>query len=127
MTRHLLTLALAALATSLSGPAGAQLVPVEWDTGGQFVKEMPVPAGKFVEVCEKLSKGTTVEWTFDATAPLDFNVHYHEGKKVLFPAKQDQAAKGSGKLAVKLDQDYCWMWSSKAATDTTLKLVLKRS
>lgn len=126
MNKQLTIIAIAAATAGLSAPAFAQLVPVEWDATGQFAKEIPVPAGKFVEVCEKLSKGTKVNWSFDTSTPMNFNIHYHEGKEVRYPAKKDQVAKDSGTLAVDLDQDYCWMWSNKATTQASLKLVLKR-
>ena len=32
-------------------------------------------------------------WSFEAPAPLDFNIHYHEGKKVRFPAEKSQVTK----------------------------------
>ena len=40
---------------------------------------------------------------------MDFNVHYHEGKDVRFPAKRAQVSKADGTLDVSVDQDYCWM------------------
>ncbi|MBW8760759.1 MAG: hypothetical protein JF586_24525, partial [Burkholderiales bacterium] len=46
---------------------------------------------------------------------------------VIFPAKQDGTAKGDGTLDTTADQDYCWMWSNKAAQVATLKLKLKRA
>jgi hypothetical protein len=104
----------------------AQLVPVEWDAAGRFSKDIPVPAGKFVEVCEKLPKGARVLWSFDAAAALSFNIHYHEGKDVRFPARKDQATQESGTLAAELDQDYCWMWTNKTSAAVTLKLQLQR-
>jgi len=85
-----------------------------------------VPAAKFVEVCGKLPAGARVASVIDATGPLNFNIHFHEGKKVIFPAKQDGVAKSDGALDVKVDQDYCWMWSSKALQAATLKLQLER-
>ena len=127
MTKHLLALAVVTTAFGLPQSAAAQLVVVEWDAGGQFTKETSVPAGKFTEVCEKLVKGSTVAWSFEAGAKLDFNIHYHEGKKIHFPARKNQMTKANGTLNVKFDHDYCWMWSSKATTETALKLALKRS
>lgn len=126
MNKRLILLAMAAGFACASEPALAQLVPVEWDATGRFAKDLPVPAGKFVEVCEKLAKGSTITWAFDAAAPLNFNIHYHEGKEVHFPAKKDQVAQDSGTLAVALDQDYCWMWSNKTQAPVSIKLTLKR-
>ncbi|NUO71085.1 MAG: hypothetical protein HOQ10_00010 [Frateuria sp.] len=122
-----LTLAVALALIALSEPAVAQLVPVEWDAAGQFSKEVPVAGGKFVEVCEKLPKRAKIAWSFDAVAPLDFNIHYHEGKKVRFPARKNQVAQDAGTLVTKVEQDYCWMWTNKNSADATLRLKLARS
>jgi hypothetical protein len=116
----------AALAALVSWPARAELVPVEWDAAGTFVKETAISSGKFVEVCEKLPSGAQVRWRFSAGSPLDFNIHYHQGKEVRFPAKHKGVAQLSGVLDVAVPQDYCWMWTNKGATPATLKLQLQR-
>lgn len=122
----ILTLALAATG-GVAQAADTHLVPIEWTTDGAFARELTVPAIKSVEVCGKLPAGAKVAWTFDTTGPLNFNIHFHEGKKVIFPAKQDGTSKGDGTLDTTADQDYCWMWSNKAAQVATLKLKLKRA
>lgn len=116
-------LAAAALLT-LSQAAVAELVPAQWDAAGQFGKAMTIKPGKFVEVCEKLVDGAKIDWSFDATGPVDFNVHYHEGKDVRFPAKQDQVTQERGTLAVTLNQSYCWMWTNKATAPVKLQFKL---
>ena len=40
-------------------------------------------------------------WSFDAAAPMDFNIHYHEGKEVRFPAKKSKVVKDAGTLLPK--------------------------
>lgn len=114
----------AAVLLSLSSAAMAELVPVRWDADGQFSKEMPLQPGKFVEVCEKLPEGAKVNWSFDAAGPVDFNIHYHEGKEVRFPAKKAQVAQDEGTLTASLKQDYCWMWSNKGIAPVALRFKL---
>lgn len=122
------TLAALLLAIACASEAAEpELVPIQWTTEGSFVHETSVPPSKFVEVCGKLTAGTKVAWRFDATAPLSFNIHFHEGKKVQFPAKKDRVAKANGTMNIKLDQDYCWMWTNKGSGDAALKLELRRS
>lgn len=122
--RALFAATLAALGAT---PAAAEVVDIQWGDSGAATREFRVEPGKFAEWCGKLRKGDKVAWRFEAAAPLDFNIHYHEGKDVRFPAKQDGAAKAEGTLEVAVDQDYCWMWSSKAAAPVTLKAVLGKS
>ena len=118
-----LSVALAALALDVSG---AEVVSLEWSADNTFSREMSVPAGKFVEACGKLPAKTQVEWSFEAGGPLDFNVHFHEGKKVHFPARQDQVARSRGTLDAKVEQDYCWMWTNKGAAEASLRFRLAR-
>jgi len=119
-------LAAAALG-GLAARAHAELIEIQWDAGQQFQRTVELAPGKFVEVCGKLRAPSTVDWRFESTGKLDFNVHYHEGKEVRFPARQDGVAKLSGQLVVQSDQDYCWMWTSKGAKPASLTLELKKT
>ena len=116
------------LGAALAATAGAQaaLVELAFDSAGRFAHAAPVDPGKFVEVCGKLAKGQAVGWRYDADGPLDFNVHYHQGKKVVMPEKRDATATAQGTLRVALDQDYCWMWTNKSGRDGNIKLTLER-
>lgn len=114
-------------AAALLGPsAHAQLIAVEWDAEGRFEKTVPVPAAKFIELCEKLGAGTRVQWRFDAPSPLDFNIHYHEGKEVRFPARADRSLGSRGTLDASGAHDYCWMWTNKASTPISVSVKLAR-
>lgn len=111
-------------AVAVSELALAELVPVKWDAGGKFQHETAIAAGKFVEICEKLPRGAKVQWRFEAQSPVDFNVHFHEGKEVRFPAKHDQVTMAEGTLDATLAHDYCWMWTNKGAAPSKLKVQL---
>ena len=74
---------MAAIATG----AGADGIDIKWDTNGRFELSVNLAPGKFAEVCGKLPAGLKVRWDVDAGLPLDFNVHYHVGKEVVFPSK----------------------------------------
>ena len=106
--------------------ARAELVEIAWDKAGRFETTLGVAPGKFAEVCGKLAQGQSVAWSFKGDRPLNFNIHYHEGKQVVFAAQQDAAVDAQGKLDVSLSQDYCWMWANKANTLVRLQLVLQK-
>ena len=106
--------------------ARADVVDVSWDETGRFETQQSVAPGKFAEVCGTLMPGQAVAWSFTADRPMDFNVHYHAGKQVVFPAKQDGASRAEGLLEVRLRQDYCWMWTNKGASPARVRLTLKR-
>ena len=109
-----------------TAPAHAQLIEISWDKDGVFERPLTVAPTKFVEVCGKLSKGQLIDWSFSGPQPLDFNIHYHAGKNVVFPEKQDNTASLKGSLNVPVDQDYCWMWESKGSEPAPLTLSLRR-
>ena len=116
-----------ALLLLLPGTAAqAHIIDLQWDAQGRFETRLTLDPGKFVEVCGKLSKGQAIAWQFKAEAPMNFNIHYHEGKKVEFPAKLDGATTAEGKLAVAVNQDYCWMWSNKSDKAGNLTLSLQQ-
>ena len=117
---------LASLLLTAASVAHAQLVDIGWDASGGFERAFEVAPGKFAEACGKLSKGQSVAWSFQSREPLDFNIHYHEGKKVVFPAKQGSTASLEGELKVSVDHDYCWMWENKASAATTVTVKLRR-
>jgi hypothetical protein len=108
-------------------PARAEIVPIAWDAAKQFQLASSVAAGKFVEVCGKLPRGALVRWSFESPAPLDFNIHYHAGSKVVFPDKRNATAAASGTLLAPVAQDYCWMWTQRGSADAPLTLTLRRT
>ena len=119
------SIALTAVA-SASNFAQAELLNIAWNASGHYEKTSIVQPGKFLELCGELTKDQAIGWSFDADRALDFNVHFHEGKDVVFPSKQDAVKQASGTLNVAVKQDYCWMWSNKSATPVTLTARLKR-
>jgi Cu/Ag efflux protein CusF len=109
-----------------TGLARAELAAIQWSDSGASAHEFHVTPGKFAEWCGKLRAGDKVAWHFDAALPLDFNIHYHEGKDVRFPAKHDSVAKAGGTLDVAVAQHYCWMWTNKSGAPALVKASLDR-
>ncbi len=114
-----------ALAAALPA-ARADVIDIKWSADGSFAHQSTVAPGKFAEVCGKLPAGIGVRWDFEASAPMDFNIHYHAGKEVVFPSKLGAVAAASDTLQTSLAQDYCWMWSNKLAKPATLSVKLQR-
>ena len=118
----------AAVAIALGQPADAasHIVDIAWGSDGRFVHSASVASGKFVEVCGKLDPGAAIRWEFEASAPVDFNIHYHVGKAAEFPAKQAQVSAGQDTLRVAVREDYCWMWSNKSSSRVRIDVRLRR-
>jgi hypothetical protein len=107
--------------------AGAvEPIELEWQADGTFGRDVAVPAGEFVEACGKLPAKAKVAWRFEAGGPVDFNIHFHEGSKVVFPEKKDDVAAANGTLDAPVAQDYCWMWTNKGPTEASVRLQLAR-
>ena len=123
MTKLLGNLALAAGASLLaSGIALASIAEIKWDEQGAFEYEAELEPVGLVEVCGPLKAGDRVTWAFNATAGLDFNIHYHEGEEVVYPVQEPASSSLTNTLTATIDQTYCWMWTSEEAASLRLKL-----
>lgn len=120
-------IALTSTATlALCAQASQHIVNIAWDAAGRFEVSPSVAAGKFVEVCGELRSGELLRWSFVASAPLDFNIHYHLGKTTEYPVKMEQKAKGDGELRPSLKETYCWMWTNKSTQTLRVDIQLQR-
>jgi len=123
--RHLLAAAaLAAIALTL--PAQAEIVTIAFDGEQRYSHRFEVAPGKFAEACGQLARGSAVQWRFNASLPLNFNIHYHEGKAVTYPEKQNGSTGAEGTLRVAVDEAYCWMWTNKTAQPAIVTIELVR-
>ena len=67
------------------------------------------------EECAKLEPGDRLEYAFESTEPVDFNIHFHEGKAVVIPIAREKSRGDAGSFAPPFAQDYCLMWEAGAA------------
>ena len=114
------------LVLALPVSAMADVVDLKW-TGGAFAHKTSIAPKKFLEVCGKLKMGDGVGWQFKATAPTDFNIHYHVGKDVSYPVNRKDVALDEGMFLVPVDQDYCWMWSNGSAQPIDIQVELRQA
>lgn len=124
--KHLPARALAFALSIFANGAVADIVEIAWDANGRFERTLEVAPGKFAEACGKLAAGVKVQWHFAASTPLDFNVHYHLGKDVVYPSKLSAVPAARDTLITKSEEDYCWMWTNQSAAAATVKFILQR-
>ena len=74
-----------------------------------------LPPKKIHEECVRLEAGQSRRWHWKSSAPVDFNIHYHRGEEVFYPVKRDGMRADGGTFTARTGEDYCWMWSAKAA------------
>jgi hypothetical protein len=73
---------------------------------------------QIAEECVQLAAGQSIAYAFEATAPVDFNIHFHKGDDVVYPVQRDQVQRGDERFTAASAGDYCLMW-----TNTTLQMV----
>ena len=123
-----LLLALALFGGIASASAKEHIVQVAWDADRSYRAELQIAKGKLKEACVDLKQGERIRWSFKADADTSFNIHYHEGEKVTYPAKKDNIAADQGVLDVAVTQGYCWMWRAPhhpARVQVTLEKVIR--
>lgn len=106
--------------------AAAQVVDIAFDADGRFTHTATLAPKELLEVCGKLPKGSRLHWSFEADAPLPFNIHVHQGKEVIYPARLEQAEKAQGLQTFDAEPAHCWMWTNKTTADVAIRLSLQR-
>lgn len=114
---------------------GAVLVVAAWlgacapapvtETEPKNVVGHPLKAYELHEECLAMQPGDRVDWAFESTQPVDFNIHFHEGNTVLMPVVREKSRADAGVYAPVLAQHYCLMWEAGpagAAIDYRLRL-----
>jgi len=64
------------------------------------------------EACVKLADGDRLDWRFESRAPVDFNIHYHDGPTVVLPLTRTASLGDAGIYSVTLAQHYCATWET---------------
>lgn len=116
--------ALASVFLSCSATAG--LVELKWDEQSRFAHRTELKAGGSLELCGQLDAGLKIDWRYQSTQALDFNIHFHEGKDVVVPVKHKAKAELQEQFEVKQTQGYCWMWTNKSKEKASLEIALER-
>jgi len=65
--------------------------------------------------CMHMAAGDRVEYAFESSAPVDFNIHYREGKMVIMPLVRERTRADAGVFAPLSAQDYCLTWEAGRA------------
>lgn len=81
----------------------------------KVVRDLPLSPYDTHEECLRLEAGDRVEFAFEATEPVDFNVHYREGSTVVMPLVRERSAGDAGVYASPIAHDYCLAWGAGPA------------
>lgn len=97
-------LAAAVVAGCATGP--------RWPDAPLSVTGHPLPPYEIHEQCARLAPGDRLEYAFESSEPVHFNIHYHDGPAVVLPISRDRTRAEAGIFPVVLAQDYCAMWEA---------------
>jgi len=89
----------------------------------QKVDLSSIEAGKVHEVCMKLNAGQNLTYFFKCSKTMNFNIHYHEDEKVVFPVEEYPTNMGSDVFTAPIEHGYCMMWSNP--TDDAVALEVR--
>ena len=62
--------------------------------------------------CVRLARGDRLDWRFESSEPLAFDIHYREGNAVLSPIVRDPSTTQSGTFEAQLEAVYCLTWEA---------------
>jgi hypothetical protein len=65
------------------------------------------------ESCMHLEAGDKRRYQWKSDAPVDFNIHYHTDKDVVYAVKSSGMRADGGTFVAKTTAGYCWMWTAR--------------
>ena len=99
--------ACASVATACAAPPIAAGVP-------RVVDGLAIAPYATHEACLSMQPGERLDWRYESTAPLAFEIHYREGNAVLAPIVRSGTAADSGTFEARLRETYCAAWEAGA-------------
>lgn len=82
---------------------------------------LSLPSGKVEEKCLRLQPGQIIVYSFESSAPVHFNIHYHHEGTTYHPVWQKNAPAGQGRYRAELQRTFCAMWKNNSAEPISLK------
>jgi hypothetical protein len=72
------------------------------------------------EECVQTLPGQAIEYSFQASKPVDFNIHYHRGETIIFPVSEKETMASQGALDChqameepsEKSEYFCLMWEN---------------
>lgn len=85
------------------------------------------PGGHYEE-CVEVVPGNILEYSFEASMPVNFNIHYHTKNDVFYPVKRDHVFSLKGVFDIEglsyytYEQTYfCLMWENPHRMNVTIR------
>ncbi len=101
----------AVVACVLTACAGAPL-PID---APKVMESYPLRAYALHEECLQLAPGDRLDYRFTSTAPVDFNIHYHEGRALIMPVVREKTREAAGVYPAPFNGEFCLQWEAGEA------------
>jgi len=86
-------------------------------------KEVTIEPFQFYEECMPISADEVLYYSFEASKPVDFNIHFHTEKDIHYPVAEKNIQKHKGMCRTihpKGKEYYCLMWKNLRAEHVKL-------
>ena len=90
-------------------------------TGSEIRKTVELPAGEFHEECLDLSRRQRLHYAFSSAQPVEFNIHYHRGKDIVYPVRLKNIRSLKSVFTPPRDEGYCMMWTNSRRNGVKLQ------
>lgn len=78
----------------------------------RIVTAMPLTPYESREDCVRMARGDRLDWTFEATEPVAFEIRYREGVAALAPISRSSVLGDAGVYLAPLAREYCLVWEA---------------
>lgn len=82
---------------------------------------LSVESFEFRELCFEITAEDELQYDFQSDQPVDFNIHYHDGLTIHFPAKLTGVTHHAGQFVSEKDQPYCLTCLNQGLAKTSIK------
>ena len=83
--------------------------------------KIQLPSSGTHEECLKLLQENEVVYSFEASHPLTFDIHYHDGTQIIDAFAKKTIAAMEATLKPEIVQEYCMTWSNHQPQAVQLK------
>ncbi|MEW6486657.1 MAG: hypothetical protein AB1578_01925 [Thermodesulfobacteriota bacterium] len=80
------------------------------------------------ERCIELNSGDSLRYSYEASGPVRFDIHFHSGEKTQYPVYRDGSLSGSGVFTARQKNEYCAYWAlrDEGSAELTFELRTQR-
>ena len=81
----------------------------------RVAERRPIAPYADAEVCGDLARGDRLDYRFEASVPVDFDLRYREGGAVVSPIVRERSTGDSGIFEARIAERYCAHWQAGPA------------